>query len=844
MLLQQSPPARDSGDISPPPPPQGGPQKPSYSKRGKITIVACVNCRRRKTKCDGKRPTCSQCLARDGQCHYDMSEEQRRLTYLRENVEHLAEEKQTLQSLIHNLRIGTEEDSMEILRRLRSGTDPHILAQHVQAGRSLAQVKADGLPEQSRSYNPTSPLGDDSRAYERLVAAVANSPAMEVDEIVRRLRLHEDVESILTVIGAGTLLQPLGGQEYGTEQGIVGNYSTRAQTFGLMRVGSTNSPENERAPNRAPNAHRPLATRDINQWTSVSKDKGYIDDLLTLYFCWQHSFFQSFPERLFRRDMRSGGTKYCSKLLMNAICASGCLLNPRHEATGNFGDPMTACNEFFDEAHYHLKETEVSSIPSVAGLFMLSHVEGYRGRLNMAWDYCGRSARMALDLNLHLRGDRASSDHLSPEAEVEEIARTHAFWGCFIADQLMSFTLGRLPQIPVTAITVDLPRVVKEEDEEVWVAYADGTRSKQPGARSTTFHEVAALSKIVNSTLLLFFAPSQTVKGSLLLDEYNKYRDWYQRLPAIVAQTQDASPHVLCLHMYYHAAVLLLMRPFLNAKFTQSNVLPSDVCRQAAAAISDIFDQHRRLYHAVGIYTFQLHCLLTACTIHIVNLPAIASTGCLTAACDHFHELSRWNKSASGSLDTIKGLVQRWTIILPIEAEQALYRNSGEDRPADDANMGQEDALSPSTKRPPVLVPFSGSSNKRPRYETPPPEGGGGTPSNSSLGQEGNESPKPGGRSRSTAPAIGLGRDASSGDSASSSSQRPPREQQQTNYLFTPFPNQPAPLLGPIHTSTSAETARLEGMDQVVQGFDGLIFEQGGWFDPFMGYTGDRSYGE
>jgi len=114
-------------------------------------------------------------------------------------------------------------------------------------------------------------------------------------------------------------------------------------------------------------------------------------------------------------------------------------------------------------------------------------------------------------------------------------------------DRLMSFTLGRLPQIPTTAITVDLPRVVKEEDDEPWTPHADGSRSRRPGARSTTFYEVASLSKIVNSTLLLFFAPSQTMKGSLLLDEYNKYLAWYRRLPSIVASTQDAPPHVLCL---------------------------------------------------------------------------------------------------------------------------------------------------------------------------------------------------------------------------------------------------------------------------------------------------------
>ena len=86
----QSPPSQQGTGLpgAVPTPPSGGgggPSRPTYSKRGKITIVACVNCRRRKTKCDGQRPQCSQCKARDGtQCHYDMNEEQRRLTYLRE----------------------------------------------------------------------------------------------------------------------------------------------------------------------------------------------------------------------------------------------------------------------------------------------------------------------------------------------------------------------------------------------------------------------------------------------------------------------------------------------------------------------------------------------------------------------------------------------------------------------------------------------------------------------------------------------------------------------------------------------------------------------------------------
>jgi len=112
--------------------------------------------------------------------------------------------------------------------------------------------------------------------------------------------------------------------------------------------------------------------------------------------------------------------------------------------------------------------------------------------------------------------------------------------------RVTSFTLGRLPQIPTNAITVDLPPVDREDDDEEWEAYSI-TRPVKPSAKSTTFHESSALSKIVNSTLQMFFAPTQIMSGSLLLNEYDKYITWYQRLPPVVARIDDATPHVLCL---------------------------------------------------------------------------------------------------------------------------------------------------------------------------------------------------------------------------------------------------------------------------------------------------------
>lgn len=72
-----------------------------------------------------------------------MTDEQRRLTFLRDNVEHLAEEKGTLESLIWTLQTASDEDAGEVMRRLRTGADVYSLAQQVHAGRLLADVRGE-----------------------------------------------------------------------------------------------------------------------------------------------------------------------------------------------------------------------------------------------------------------------------------------------------------------------------------------------------------------------------------------------------------------------------------------------------------------------------------------------------------------------------------------------------------------------------------------------------------------------------------------------------------------------------------------------------------------------------
>lgn len=256
---------------------------------------------------------------------------------------------------------------------------------------------------------------------------------------MRRLRLHEDVSTVVAAAKAGSLLQPLSIREAESTPGIEAEYSSGAQTFGLVKGTATHATRVVQT--RSPDTHTPAL---MNQpWTTVTADDDFLNHLLSLYFTWQHSFFQGFPDVLFQEDMLHGRTKYCSSLLVNAICAAGCLLSTRPQARRDPNDPKTAGLDFFDEAVRLLNEDATPSITTTAALYLLCHVEGNRGHLSSLWTYSGRSARMALDINLHLRSDKLASESLTGTAlkEEEEAARLHAFWGCFISDQLVPLNM-------------------------------------------------------------------------------------------------------------------------------------------------------------------------------------------------------------------------------------------------------------------------------------------------------------------------------------------------------------------------------------------------------------------
>jgi len=385
-----------------------------------------------------------------------MTDDQRKLTFLRDNVEKLQGTAASLQQLLSTVQNASEAEAAEIFRRLRQpGVEPEHVAEQIAAGQLLFDVgrreserkllllcdfpnrltPTDQSLEQGES--PVTEVMAKARSYDQLMNTLLSSDTNSVHSIIRSIRGGEAPGSLAQLaLGLQPAQynrpQPLLGPTPDASRSLEAAFSRHDQTFGMVKGA-------EMAHTSLGHGNEFIDEHMNHPWTNVTQDGELINHLLTLYFTWQHCFFQNFPERLFREDMEAGRTKFCSSILVNAICAAGCFLSDRDIARRQLEDGDTLMDRFYKEAVHELEQvTHQSTLTTTSALYLMSYVEGTRGRLSSLWMFAGRSVLMAVDLELHLRPvkqKKQESHEEEQEYQKEAEARTHAFWGCFHVDQ-------------------------------------------------------------------------------------------------------------------------------------------------------------------------------------------------------------------------------------------------------------------------------------------------------------------------------------------------------------------------------------------------------------------------
>ncbi|KAF2625546.1 hypothetical protein BU25DRAFT_115444 [Macroventuria anomochaeta] len=547
--------------------PDDGDAQQGESKGTKRRCVqsACVPCRKRKSKCDGATPFCATCTAvYKTPCHYDAESESRRskssssaasVGTKREASAAVAShtgEALTADSIINSIRTLPEEQVLDLIQQIRKDPKADIPAL-VNSWRNTV-----ALPQ------PSSPF--DVQSLESDLSVLLGKPAVTLTGQSR----HFGHSASLGLV---------------TEDEDYGVGLTRMHAVDAQRRGTT--------------------------WTTVSDDLAFVNRLLTLYFTWSHPFYIIFSRESFYKDFNDGRNKYCSSLLVNAICAYACHLTDEPAGRTDPSNFRTAGDHFFAEARRLLQEDESPSLTTTQALCLMAMREPSTGRDSSGFGYIGRCIRMCVELGLHLNNSASPALGLTPsEVEVRKVT----FWGCYTVDAVWSICAGRITQLPRAAITLEKP-ILEESSGPLEANYG----AAKVITTRMFLQEFSALSELINDNNYMFFAPKERLTSTKLLDCYNKYQAWYRKLPSIMRlEGRSPEPHTITLHMLYWTVIVHLFRPMLKVDLLHSDVHPRDKCIEAANKVSELTRLYRSMYDFRMAHLAIPHILLSVTIVHLL----------------------------------------------------------------------------------------------------------------------------------------------------------------------------------------------------------------------------------
>lgn len=200
----------------------------------------------------------------------------------------------------------TEQDTAEVLRRLKAGIDVETIVQYVRDGNLLMQLSL--TPETTRRYEfPYT-------AQMPIHTSIVNNPYMD---------------SLLYQ----SLFPPSSSRS--DASGKDGRAVSNRQNDRLCREQYTQEDARQRATQASKHHSAYMLPYHIAQmvepiidtitaapWTQITTDDRLFRRLIRAYFCYPHPCGPFVHKDLFLEDMAAGRTSFCSPLLVNAMLAN------------------------------------------------------------------------------------------------------------------------------------------------------------------------------------------------------------------------------------------------------------------------------------------------------------------------------------------------------------------------------------------------------------------------------------------------------------------------------------------------------------------------------------------
>lgn len=501
----------------------GKPTRPAGSRRIS-TSNACVECRRRKIRCDGTQP-CGQCqwYQHPEACGY--SKPAQRVVPSRKLVDKLSNNIEQYKSILTKL-YGTQ--NLESLANL-----PRQELLELALSSPLAQQTTSPPPAGSQALSEIHTGSDGAESLEALEQAPPEDPYWD-EARKHQLRvqgisddvngLSMSVDKLSSYVGISSITAALK---------VIVRCAPQAQSLIAHNSQETALPSRAGSP--------PPELADDSPHALPPPEHG--QELLESYFDRVHPFFPMIDERKFWSTYLYGNRKDSPWLgLLNMVFALGSLAS------------LTADNEahyvYFNRSRQHLSLESFGSgnLEVLQALAIMSgYYMHYLNRPNEAHSLMGGTLRMATALGLHReyseRND-ASRQIMTPDEEdsISPEMRRRIWWSLFCLDAWASTTTGR-PSLGRMGRSITVmrpgtaPNAVQTIPPPNSPQYIEQLKIL-PLIHASAFCQIATRiqDRLVESPLL---APAETANYDAHVVK------WYEELPSILSNPEEPCPEFL-----------------------------------------------------------------------------------------------------------------------------------------------------------------------------------------------------------------------------------------------------------------------------------------------------------
>ncbi|KAF8609200.1 hypothetical protein BDV93DRAFT_432103 [Ceratobasidium sp. AG-I] len=483
---------------------------------------ACEGCRRKKIKCDGREPTCSQCSLSGNTCTWIQTKDRAALS--RHYVQELEARLLHMEGLLGNNGIVVDPASRTDAVSRPSST--------VQPNASASTIASPTVPPRSQSIigsAPGSPESDTLSTEDELFEAS-----------VPRIKKEEDEENVVDQFGQLALdghgqLRWIGGS---STMSLIEAFHSMSADPGATPPPASKTPRLNVLyfpPSIAPGKLSALPSAEDVEYP----ERELADKLVDVYFEKFHHTLPCIDKLSFMTNYKklmddAGANSYpgfTSLVFAVFAVAARLLVDPRIVRPRPFGADDTVDESirptaliFYERSMmlYYIGQT-VTQLAHVQTFVLLSSFLASINCLPQAWLLCGQAVRTGQDLGLH-RSPRTL--HLVP---IDKETRRRAWWCVYGLDRMLAVALGRPVGIDDADCDVELP--VPLDDEALHAFFA-----RQPVDRSSPslmygFIALTTLYKIAGKVLRSVYALDKC-KGHLRAEKLAELQFSVDRLDA------------------------------------------------------------------------------------------------------------------------------------------------------------------------------------------------------------------------------------------------------------------------------------------------------------------------